>query len=116
MKLTNKQPITDDDAEPRSHVVRRRFLGVVGGGGLATACTVFGFASPAYAVGPVSFKCCTLCCKPTWTLAYCESVSHYVWQCTNSDGTTCECCEHGAPCLKANGCVGKAHFSSAKCT
>ena len=55
MNLRNKQRVIDEDAEPRSHVARRRFLGVVGGGGLATACTVFGFASPAYAVGPVPF-------------------------------------------------------------
>ena len=115
MKLMNKQRIMDEDAEPRSHVARRRFLGVVGGGGLATACTVFGFASPASAA-TIPVRCCHLCCKPTWTLAFCESLSHYVWQCTNPDGTTCQCCEHGAPCLRQNGCVGKLHFSSYRCT
>jgi len=98
----------------RPRVARRRFLGGVGAGGLATAATVFGFASPASA-HTIPVKCCHLCCQPTQTLKLCETGGHYVWQCTNPDNTTCQCCEHGAPCLKQNGC-NTLHFSSYSCT
>ena len=113
MKLMNKQRIPGEDAEPRSHVARRRFLGVVGGGGLATATTVFGFASPASAA-TLPYACCHLCCPPTWNLATCESGFHYVWQCAKTGGGTCQCCEHGSPCH--NGCHGQLHFSQYRCT
>jgi hypothetical protein len=112
MKLMKTQPIPDEDTEPRSRVARRRFLGVVGGGGLATAATVFGFASPASAT--VAYGCCNLCCNPKGkTLAQCETGFHYVWQCTESTGGTCTCCEHQSPC--SNGCHG-AHYSVYTCT
>jgi len=114
MKLMKTQRIPDEDAEPGSHVVRRRFLGVVGGGGLATAATVFGFASPASAAITIPEACCTLCCKPSWTLALCETGFHYVWQCAKTGGGTCQCCEHGSPCH--NGCHGQLHFSQYRCT
>jgi len=110
MKLMNKQRIPDEDAEPGSHVARRRFLGVVGGGGLATAATVFGFATPASAT--VKYGCCHLCCSPSHTVAQCESGFHYVWQCSESLLVTCQCCEHQSPCR--NGC-NSTHYSSYSC-
>lgn len=90
---------------------RRRFLAGVGAGGLATAGTVFGFASPASAL--VKAGCCTLCCKPSHSLSTCESGSHYVWECTESSGFLyCNCCEHGSPCTK--GC-NSSNYSSYQC-
>ena len=115
MKLMKTQRIPDEDAEPGSHVARRRFLGVVGGGGLATAATVFGFAPAASASVTVKYACCTLCCKPTTghTLAQCENGFHYVWQCSESLLVTCQCCEHQSPCH--NGC-NYSHYSVYQCT
>ncbi len=90
---------------------RRRFLTGVGAGGLATAGTVFGFATPASAL--VAYGCCTLCCKASHSLSTCESGAHYVWECTESSGFLyCNCCEHGSPCT--NGC-NSTHYSSAQC-
>jgi hypothetical protein len=75
---------------------RRRFLGGVGAGGLATAAAVFGFAPDANAL--VAAGCCGLICSPSHTLAQCESGAHYVWECTESGGFLyCNCCEHGWP-------------------
>ena len=112
MKLMNKQRITNEDTEPGSHVVRRRFLGVVGGGGLATAATVFGFASPASA-RTIPYGCCHLCCRPIGkTLSQCESGFHYVWRCTERGGATCTCCEHQSPC--SDGC-SRIHYSVYRC-
>lgn len=93
-------------------VSRRRVLGGMGAGGLATAATVFGFASPASAT-TVPYGCCHLCCKPSGhTLAQCESGFHYVWTCTESSGTRCTCCEHRSPCH--NGC-NSTHYSGGRC-
>lgn len=94
---------------------RRGILAGIGAGGLASAASVFGFATPALAVGKVTRGCCHLCCVPTRTLTYCESKSHYVWTCSTSTGKTCSCCESGAPCLRQNGCTA-THFSAYRCT
>lgn len=107
------QRIPDEAAEGMSRVSRRRLLGGIGAGGLATAATVFGFASPASAT-TVPYGCCHLCCKPSaHTLAQCESGFHYVWTCAESNGTQCTCCEHKSPCH--NGCNG-SHYSVGTCT
>jgi len=94
---------------------RRRILQGIGAGGLASAATVFGFASPASARG--IFACCRLCCTPNsgHTLAQCETGSYYVWTCTDSAGGTCYCCEHNSPCHY--GCGGRhATYSVYSCT
>jgi len=97
----------------RPRVARRRFLGGVGAGGLATAATVFGFASPASA-HTIPYGCCHLCCPNSGhTLAACESGFHYVWQCSESGGRTCHCCEHKSPCTY--GC-SSIHYSVGVCT
>lgn len=96
----------------KQRVHRRRFLMGVGAGGLATAATVFGFASPAFAKGV--YQCCRLCCQPgaTHTVSDCEHGSYYVWTCTNRQGMTCYCCEHNDPCYY--GC-GPTHWSAYDC-
>jgi len=104
----------EEDLSEKRRFGRRRVLAGIGAGGLTTAATVFGFATPALAVGKVIRGCCHLCCKPTRTVAYCESQSHYVWTCATSTGKTCSCCESGAPCLSQNGCTA-THFSAYHC-
>lgn len=111
MKLTKTPRIADEDTEPRPHVARRRFIGVVGGGGLTTAAMVFGFAPPASA-RTVPYGCCHLCCRPRNTVAACENGFHYVWRCSGN-GKTCTCCEHKSPCTY--GC-SSVHYSSVRCT
>lgn len=103
-----------DSVSGQPRIGRRGILAGIGAGGLASAASVFGFATPALAVGKVKRGCCTLCCVPSQTLAYCESQSHYVWTCSTTTGKTCSCCESGAPCLRKNGCT-TTHFSAYKC-
>lgn len=115
MKVMKAQRIPDEGAKGIPRVGRRRFLGGIGAGGLATAATVFGFASPASAT-TVPYGCCHLCCKPSGhTLAQCETgpAYFYVWACRESNGTTCKCCEHHSPCY--HGC-NSTSFSVGKCT
>ena len=98
---------------------RRGFLTALGAGGLTTAGTVFGFATPASAL--VHYQCCRLCCNPSHSLSQCETGSHYVWECTTSGGYLyCNCCEHGNPCLNCGtrtpcpNC-NSSNYSSAQC-
>lgn len=111
MKRMKTQRIPDEGTGERSHVGRRRFLGGVGAGGLATAATVFGFAPPASAT--VKYACCNLCCTPNTghTLAQCESGTYYVWTCYYNSNK-CYCCEHRHPC--SNGC-NYNHYSVYRC-
>lgn len=105
----------EDSASGKPGFSRRGILAGIGAGGLASAASVFGFASPALAIGKVKRGCCHLCCVPSRTLAYCESQSHYVWTCSTGNGKTCFCCESGAPCLAANGCTATS-FSAYSCS
>ena len=102
----------EDSPSGERKLSRRGLLGGIGAGGLATAATVFGFASPASAT--VKYACCNLCCKPNTghTLAQCESGTYYVWTCSYK-GHTCHCCEHRHPCKY--GC-SYYHYSVYKCT
>lgn len=70
---------------------RRRFLTTVGAGGVTAAVAVFA-ASKAEAA---SCGCCGLVyCPPTTSLSHCDSVSHYQWECTETNGGLyCNCCE-----------------------
>ena len=98
------------DGETGHRVGRRRFLGGMGAGGLATAAAVFGFTPDASAL--VDEGCCTLFCKPTHNLSQCETGSHYVWECTESGGFLyCNCCEHGNPGAGCN----SSNYSSYSC-
>jgi hypothetical protein len=108
------QGIPDQDAERNLRVSRRRLLGGIGAGSLATAATVFGFASSASAA-TVPYGCCHLCCRPTGkTLTQCQTGFHYVWTCAESTGATCQCCEHESPCR--NKLCNSTHFSVGVCT
>jgi len=113
MKLMKAERISDDGAGGIPRAGRRRFLGGIGAGGLATAATVFGFGSSASA-STVPYGCCHLCCRNSGhTLVQCESGFHYVWTCTEGNGTHCTCCEHQSPCH--DGCGG-THYSVGKCS
>jgi hypothetical protein len=86
----------------RASLGRRRFMAGVGASGLATAAVVFGRSGTAQA-GALSYplNCCTLCFKPSISVAACKGYSgHYIWRCSNGAGTLhCECCE-----TKSGGC------------
>lgn len=115
MKVMKAQRIPGEDAEGIPRIGRRRLLGGIGACGLATAATVFGFASPASAT-TVKYGCCHLCCRPSGhTLAQCETgpAYFYVWTCAESNGRTCKCCEHHSPCY--HGC-NSTSFSVPSCT
>jgi hypothetical protein len=114
MKVMKARRIPDEGAEGGSRIGRRRLLGGIGAGGLATAATVFGFASPASAVTYVG--CCHLTCKPSGhTLKQCEAGTEYfyVWSCRESNGNTCKCCEYNSP--GPHGC-SSTRWSVGKCT
>jgi hypothetical protein len=115
MNIRTAERLLAEDAEGTPRVSRRRLLGGIGAGGLATAAAALGFASPASAT-TVPYGCCHLCCKPSGhTLAQCETgpAYFYVWTCAESSGKTCQCCEHHSPCY--HGC-STASFSVGRCT
>ncbi len=104
----------EDSPGGKRGLSRRGLLGGIGAGGLATAATVFGFTTPASAT--IQYGCCHLCCRPNGhTLSQCETgpAYFYVWSCTESNGTTCKCCEHHSPCRY--GC-NSTHYSVYRCT
>ncbi|GAA2329617.1 hypothetical protein [Dactylosporangium salmoneum] len=76
---------------PRS---RRRILGMLGAGGLATAAAVFGRSTPALAG---NYNCCNLAFPPPSSkyVSYstCKTYTNYDWLCTNGAGLYCQCCE-----------------------
>ena len=72
---------------------RRRFLTLVGAGGLATAGVVFGNASAAHAY--CSRACCMLYVCPNVTMSHCRSGANYTWTCRYTATRGCSCCEHG---------------------
>lgn len=83
-------------------VGRRGFLAGIGASGLATAATLFGQATPAYATVPAG--CCNLCFKPSHSLSQCETGTYYMWACAyNSDFLFCYCCEHGTSGANCSG-------------
>lgn len=105
-------PHGDDAAPTRQKVVRRRFLGGLGAGGIAAAMTVFG-KTPAYA-GAGPWQCCYLACgAPTVSMSTCLNANHYVWSCTTSGGFLwCRCCEiYGT----ASGCCCGYRASAGQC-
>ncbi|MDQ2956126.1 MAG: hypothetical protein M3Y42_04065 [Actinomycetota bacterium] len=75
-----------------SQLKRRGFLAALGGTGVGAAVAVFGGAASAEAL--VSYGCCTLAFKNSGNLSYCESKSHYIWDCGYGGGDVyCSCCE-----------------------
>jgi hypothetical protein len=76
-----------------SGVRRRRFLRVLGSGGLAAAAAVF--ARPEAAEAACSGSCCNLVyCPPNTSFSSCINYgNHYLWACALSSRTTCRCCE-----------------------
>lgn len=78
----------------KSRVMRRRFLGGIGAGGLAAAGVLFGRTPAAFA--EVHVDCCHLCNNPSISLSTCRGYSkHYIWECEKNSSVYCLCCETG---------------------
>ena len=72
-------------------IVRRGFIGVLGGTGLAAAQALFGRPPEAAAAG---CGCCNLIyCPPTVSMRNCRNAPHYIWGCSMSAYLHCSCCE-----------------------
>lgn len=94
---------------PTCHTGRRRFLGGLGGSGLAVAAVIFGRAQGADAavLALHHVGCCELSYANSGRSS-CYSGNHYVWTCgevINGTLDQCDCCEHYNPNYSTANCV-----------
>ncbi len=96
--------MSDTDERPPERSggkTRRRILGTIGAGGLATAAAVFGRSAPAFAG---NYGCCNLAFTPGssryigWSSCtsyrLCPNcLGKYIWYCSKSPSMDCGCCE-----------------------